>query len=154
MNLITVKRFYRGIRYTLGHMTLSWNPGFLCDTMEDVDRGLTSDMDSNTIYVKKIPGYTAIPIGTYKVTLDIVSPKYSKKSWYKKYCDAKIPRLLDVPGFEGILIHPGNTAADTDGCILPGYNKVKGQVVDSVNTWKLLYDELKLHKNELMIKIE
>ncbi len=47
--------------------------------------------------------------------------------------------MLDVPGFDGILIHCGNTAKDTDGCILVGENKVKGQVINSQETFKRLY---------------
>jgi hypothetical protein len=50
-----------------------------------------------------------------------------------------LPRLLDVKGFEGVLIHSGNTAKDTDGCVLCGENKVKGQVINSQDTFRKLY---------------
>ena len=65
--------------------------------------------------------------------MDTVSPKFSNYSKYPyaKQFNAKMPRLLNVKGFEGILIHAGNTQKDTDGCILVGINKVKGQVINS-----------------------
>lgn len=61
--------------------------------------------------MKKIKGDTAIPTGTYNIILDIVSSKYSNFSKYPyvKFCGGKMPRLLNVPGYEGILIHAGNT---------------------------------------------
>ena len=54
-----------------------------------------------------------------------------------------MPRLLNVPGFEGILIHPGNTSFDTYGCILVGKNTIKGQVTQSKDTFAKLYKEMK-----------
>jgi hypothetical protein len=53
-----------------------------------------------------------------------------------------MPRLLNVPCFEGILIHPGNTNADTEGCILVGKNKLPGKVCESVDTFFKLYKVL------------
>lgn len=123
--------------------------------MEDADRGLTQTTPIDTIRRTKVYSKTAIPTGTYKVTLDVVSPKYSTKQQYKAI-DGKLPRLLDVPGFEGILIHIGNTAADSAGCILVGHNKVRGQVVNSTNTFNELYSLLldgKRKGEEIIIKI-
>lgn len=123
--------------------------------MEDTDRGLTQTTPVDTIRRTKVYSKTAIPTGTYKVTLDVVSPKYSTKQQYKAI-DGKLPRLLDVPGFEGILIHIGNTAADSAGCILVGHNKVRGQVVNSTNTFNELYSLLldgKRKGEEIIIKI-
>ena len=58
-------------------------------------------MPLNLIKSLKIPGETAIPKGTYKVTLDVVSPKFSKYPFYMKVCEGKLPRLIDVKGYEG-----------------------------------------------------
>jgi hypothetical protein len=91
----------------------------------------------------KKSGITAIPSGTYDVTLDVYSPKFGPKSFYKETCNGKLPRLLNVKGFEGILIHAGNTDKDSAGCLLVGVNKVKGQVINSRETFKELYKLLK-----------
>ena len=91
----------------------------------------------------KKPSITAIPRGTYKVTLDIYSPKFGNRAFYKEVCNGKVPRLLNVKGFDGILIHAGNTNADTSGCLLVGQNKVKGQVINSQATFRELYKLLK-----------
>ena len=77
----------------------------VCDTLEDLDRGLTQDMSIGEIQSKKIYGETAIPKGTYKITLDVVSPKFSQYPFYMEVCKGKIPRLVDVPGYDGVLIH-------------------------------------------------
>ena len=55
---------------------------------------------------------------------------------------SKVPRLENVPGYEGILIHSGNTAEDTEGCILVGQNKVVGKVINSKATFLQLYDKM------------
>ena len=68
-------------------------------------------------------------------------PKYSKYKQYK-FCNGKLPRLLDIPGFDGILIHIGNTEEDTDGCLLVGKNNVVGKVTESTVTFKALYDKM------------
>jgi hypothetical protein len=58
------------------------------------------------------------------------------------FCKGKLPRILDVKGFAGILMHKGNTAKDSAGCIILGYNKVKGKVIDSQRAFEALYYKL------------
>lgn len=75
-------------------------------------------------------GKSAIPAGTYEIDMNTVSPKFADRFWAACY-KGIVPWLKDVPGRTRILIHPGNTAADTDGCLLPGRNKEKGKVLES-----------------------
>lgn len=136
MNLVVVRKF-RGATYTIGRLYVDGVR--FCDTLEDPDRGLTSDMGVEEISEKKVHGDTAIPAGLYEVSMGFVSPKFATRSWAWPY-GGIVPRLLDVPGFDGILIHPGNTQADTMGCILPGRNNVKGRVNESTITYLRLMD--------------
>lgn len=151
---ILLKRIYKGPEYTIGNLYV--DNKYICDTIEDTDRGLTDSMTLSEINKLKVKGKTAIPTGTYDVTLKVTSPKYSN---YNKYpwareINGKLPRLLNVKGFEGILIHVGNLASDTDGCILVGENKVKGQVLYSRVTFNKLYKILQSNKDDcLTIKI-
>ena len=138
---LTLNRIYRGPSYTIGKLYI--NNEYFCDTLEDTDRGLTDKMTLTEILKIKKPSETAIPSGTYKITLDIVSPKFSTKAFYRQVCNGKLPRLLNVKGFDGVLIHSGNTERDSSGCILVGQNKVKGKVINSQETFKKLYKILK-----------
>lgn len=113
--LITVVRRYFADTYTIG--TLYVEGKRYCDTLEDTDRGLTSDMPLDTIKAVKVYGQTAIPYGTYKVSVQY---------WAKHKIN--VPYLHDVPGFSGILIHNGGSDADTIGCILVGKNTAKGRL--------------------------
>lgn len=131
MNL-ELKRIFKGENYTIGRLFIDGE--YFCDTLEDPVRQLDSIKD-------KIYSKTAIPTGKYKVSMSIVSPKYSIRKSYN-WCGGRLPRLLDVPFFEGILIHSGNTSDHTAGCILVGENKVKGQVINSMNTLKNLWVKL------------
>lgn len=151
---LELKRIAKKDKYTIGHLYI--NNKYFCDTLEDPDRGLTSTMNLTEIKAKKIKGDTAIPMGTYKMTLDVVSPKYSNFSKYPyvKFCGGKMPRLLNIPGYEGVLIHAGNTQKDTEGCLLVGENKVVGKVINSQVTWKKLYEILQKDKNNLSITIK
>lgn len=152
---IKVKRIYRGPEYTIGHLYV--NDVYVCDTLEDRDRGLDYRMSLSKIKAKKIAGKTAIPTGIYRMTLDVKSPKFGSKAFYKEVCDGYLPRLIGVPGYDGVLIHVGNTQNDTDGCILVGYNKVKGQIIDSRNAFKKLWDSYlriaKQSKMEIIIEV-
>lgn len=130
------------------------NGEYFCDVLEDTDRGLKQSMPLSEIQKLKVPGKTAIPTGKYSITIDVVSPKFSKYKQYE-FCKGKLPRLINVPGYEGVLIHIGNTPADTDGCLLVGTNKIKGQVTNSTETFKRLYIEMiKANQNGEDITIE
>lgn len=115
---LTLKRIAKKDTYTIGKLYVDGE--YFCDTLEDKDRGLTSDMSLEDIKKVKVYGQTAIPLGRYRVTMNM-------SSRFKKV----MPLLLYVPGFDGIRIHSGNTAADTQGCILLGQNKVVGKVINS-----------------------
>lgn len=150
---LELKRRFRGPNYTIGSLFI--NGVYECDTIEDVDRGLTDSMSVDEIKAKKIYGRTAIPTGTYRIDMNTVSPKFKDRSW-AKFCGGKLPRLLDVKGYEGVLIHVGNKAEDTLGCILVGDNKIKGQVINSTATFQELYGELlkaKVKGEEITINI-
>ena len=136
---LTLKRTAKRTGYTIGHLYIDGE--YFCDTLEDTDRGLTSDMSEEEIAAIKVAGETAIPTGKYRVTLQVVSPKFSKKSAYA-FCGGKLPRLIGTVGFEGILIHGGNTADDTAGCILVGRNTVVGKLTNSLDTLRTLYAKL------------
>ena len=153
---ILVDRKWKKEGYTIGKLYIDGVA--FCETLEDRDIGLKNTMSLEEIKALKKAGITAIPTGTYNVRMDVVSAKYSKSTWYINNCHgSKMPRLENVPGYEGILIHPGNTAADTEGCILVGQNKVKGKVINSKETFLQLYNKmyaafLKGEKIEITIK--
>lgn len=136
---LELKRRFRGPNYTIG--SLSINGVYECDTIEDVDRGLADSMSVDEVKTKKVYGRTAIPTGTYRIDMDTVSPKFKDRPW-ARFCGGKLPRLLDVKGYEGVLIHVGNKAEDTLGCILVGDNRIKGQVINSTAAFQELYGEL------------
>lgn len=147
---ILVKRTYNCSTYCIGHLYIEGK--YFCDTIEDVDRGLTSDMTLAEISKRKKYGITAIPTGTYKVDMNTVSPLYAKKNRnYSRPYGHKMPRVLNVKGYNGILIHPGTTANDTLGCLIVGENKVKGKVINSQATWKKLMDILLKDKDNISI---
>ena len=130
---ILVKRIAKKSKYTIGKMYIDGQ--YICDTLEDADRGLNQNMSLKEINNKKVYGETAVPTGTYKVDMNTVSPKFKSRTWAKPY-GGKLPRLVLVPGYDGVLIHPGNKAEDTLGCILVGENKAVGQVLNSQVTFK------------------
>lgn len=129
---LLLRRIFKGPRYTIGKLFI--NGVYECDTLEDQDRGLTSQMPLEEIKAKKVYGVTAIPTGTYSINMTTVSPKFKDRAWAKPY-KGILPRLENVKGYEGVLIHVGNKAEDTLGCILVGENKVKGQVINSTATF-------------------
>jgi hypothetical protein len=143
--ILTLKRIYTCKDYTIGHLYVDGS--YICDTLEDTDRMLDSSMSLEQIAKIKVKGMTAIPTGRYKVLMNIVSPKYSKSKYYMNICKGRVPRLDNVPGYSGVLIHVGNTAADTEGCLLLGYNKVKGQVINSKVAFEKVYNKLSIAKS-------
>ena len=87
---LLLDRIYKGPNYTIGKLYI--NGVYECDTLEDVDRGLTSQMSLDEIKSKKIYGNTAIPTGTYIVNMNTVSPKFKDRIWAKPY-NGILPRL-------------------------------------------------------------
>ena len=126
---IQVNRIARKDGYTIGRMSL--NGEYFCDTLEDTDRGLSNSMQESEILAKKVKGQTAIPTGKYDVILTF-SPRFKRV----------LPLLLSVKGYEGVRIHAGNTNKDTEGCLLVGENKAKGQVLNSRATLEKLMSVL------------
>lgn len=107
---LRVERLWPKPTYTVGRLYVDGK--LFSNTLEDTVRDLNRE--------KKIPGKTAIPAGEYKVEFNW-SPKFGRN----------LPRLLNVPAFDGILIHPGNTADDSAGCILVGKNTATGRLTES-----------------------
>ena len=136
---LLLKRIAKQKTYTIGKLYI--NDVYECDTLEDTDRGLSDDMSVEEINKKKVYGQTAIPTGTYEINMDVVSPKFKNRSWAKPY-NGKLPRLMNVPGYEGVLIHVGNKPENTLGCLCVGQNKIKGQVVNSTATFHELMAKL------------
>lgn len=147
---ITVKRIAKREKYTIGHLYIDGK--YFCDTVEDKDRGLSQSLPVTVNKKLKKYAETAIPTGKYQVTLGVQSQKYKDRASYK-FCQGFLPRLINVPAFDGVLIHIGNTAADSAGCILVGKNKAVGQVLESRETFRKLYDILKSAKDNIFITI-
>lgn len=122
---LTVERFAFKETYTIGRLLVEGK--YFCDTLEDKVRPAG----------EKIFGKTAIPSGTYQLSITY-SPKFKKN----------LPLVMNVPGFEGIRIHPGNTPEDTEGCLLVGWNKEKGKVLESKATFSALMDILLSSKDK------
>ena len=136
-------RKYRCSNYCIDKLYI--NNEYFSDALEDPDRGLTDTMSLEEIKKIKIKGNTCIPYGTYNVTLDVYSPKFGSKSYYKEVCNGKVPRLLNVKGFDGILIHVGdgpNGHKLTEGCILIGRNTIKGGLTEGKKYFQLLYNQM------------
>lgn len=152
---LNLRRIARQNGYTIGKLYI--NGKYFSDTLEDIDRGLDSSMPLDVLRRKKLAHMTAIPTGTYKVTMEVVSPKFSKSSFYRQFGGGRVPRLLNVPAFSGVLIHCGNTAKDTDGCILIGQNTKVGMVLNSKQTYSNFYSLLEAasrRKELITIKIK
>lgn len=138
---LLIKRIAKQPTYTIGKLYI--NDKYYCDTLEDRDRGLKQTDSLVSIKAHKIYGKTAIPTGEYYVNLTY-SPKFKRI----------LPVIQNVKGYEGIRIHSGNTANDTEGCILVGYNTVKGMVVKSKATLERLIKILLQGDDKIIITIE
>lgn len=144
---LLLERIFTNNTYTIGHLyqidEYTNEKQFICDTIEDCDRGLDEAMSVTEVSHIKVYMKTAIPTGHYDIIMNVKSPKYSNFKKYPSYkeWDAYLPRFKKVLGFEGVLIHIGNTAVDSGGCILVGENKVKGQVINSTVTFRRLMNE-------------
>lgn len=137
---LQLNRIAKKDTYTIGKLYI--DGVYFCDTLEDKDRGLKDSMSVSEIQKLKVYGETAIPIGTYTITIT-----YSSK--FRKM----LPLIHNVKGFSGIRIHSGNTEKDTLGCIIVGQNKVKGKVINSIDTFNKLFTKLKTSNNiKLTIK--
>lgn len=148
---LKLDRKYKKPNYTIGKLYI--NDKYFCDTIEDADRGLKDSMSESEIKLKKVYSKTAIPTGTYEIIMNTISPKFKNRSWAKPY-GGKLPRLLNVKGFDGVLIHVGNKPEDSLGCILVGKNNIKGQVTESTITFnKLMKELLQAHLKKEQITI-
>lgn len=126
---LTLKRIALRPTYTIGKLYI--DDVYFCDTIEDTVRDLNKNgkFDNGE---KKIHSKTAIPYGTYEI-------KWTYSPRFKKYT----PQLMNVPSFEGIRIHAGNTSADTEGCLILGKNKQVGKVLNSRATINKFYPIIK-----------
>ena len=111
----------------------------ICYTIEDADRGLEQSMTLEEIKKLKKYAVTAIPYGRYKVVIT-KSPRFTAQ----KGRDIFTPQLLNVPGFEGIRIHPANLASELEGCIAPGMSKKIDRIVSSVDAYGIVLDKISL----------
>ena len=126
---LTLKRIALRPTYTIGKLYI--DDVYFCVTIEDTVRDLNKNgkFDNGE---KKVHSKTAIPYGTYEI-------KWTYSPRFKKYT----PQLMNVPSFEGIRIHAGNTSADTEGCLILGKNKQVGKVLNSRATINKFYPIIK-----------
>ncbi len=136
---IEVRRDTFMLDCTIGKMFIDGQ--YVCDTLEDKVR-----------IGEKIYGLTAIPTGEYKVRMDVVSPKFKDRTWAKPF-GGKLPRLVDVPNFDGVLIHVGNTALDTLGCILVGTRTGKSRLAYSSVAFNKVMSILTKAVGDITIKV-
>lgn len=142
---LTLLRIFKSSNYTIGKFFIDGE--YFCDTLEDTVRELPVTCPNTPkgrpcICREKVYSQTAIPAGTYRITMQ-QSPRFHRT----------LPYLHDVPHFLGVLIHSGNTAGDTAGCILVGRNKVKGQMVESRVTSDKL-NAILCQERDIIIQVE
>ena len=134
---LQLERIEKQKKYTVGRLEAG---GMKIDTLERWDGGIKSTSDLIDIYIMK-KKKCAIPSGTYRIVLTC-SARFSSRSFYKNYSLGLLPRLVGVKGFEGVLIHCGNTVLDTAGCILVGeicgHGILKNSRVNYIKLFRLL----------------
>ena len=137
---LTLKRIALRPTYTIGKLYI--DDVYFCDTIEDTVRDINKNgkFDNGE---KKVHSKTAIPYGTYEI-------KWTYSPRFKKYT----PQLMNVPSFEGIRIHTGNTSADTEGCLILGENKQVGKVLNSRATINKFYPIIKKACSKGKVTIE
>ena len=121
-------------KYTMGKLYIDGE--FFCDIVEDTVRDI-----SKGNCTKKVQHETAIPYGTYQVSVNVPSPKFDGRSDYKSVCGRyHVPMVMNVPCFKGIRIHKGSSASSSSGCLIVGNKSSEaGRVVDSEAVFKKLY---------------
>lgn len=142
---VKMKRIYNNDRYCISHLYFGENDEYLCDAIEDTVR----DSNHNGVFDNeetKLFGETAIPCGRYYVSFRRTSLAIGEKTPH-----GLIPYLHNVPSFEHIRIHPGVDEKSSEGCIILGYNKKVGKVVDSESCCLDFYD--KMHYRPFWIEI-
>lgn len=138
---LTLKRIANKKTYCIGKLYI--NGKYFCDTLEDTDRGLDSTMTEEEIKKIKVKGETAIPTGIYKIILNY-SPKFKKV----------MPLITNVKGYSGVRIHAGNSAKDTEGCLLVGKNTIVGRLTESRKMYDALFKRLQQKgSNDITIEI-
>lgn len=135
--VITVERKWKKDTYTIDILYVDGVR--FSEALEDKDRGLKDSMSDAEIKMKKVYGQTAIPTGKYKLAMTY-STKFAARTWASKY-NGKVLEVQGVKGFSGVRVHPGNTAAESLGCIFPGRNLEKGKVLQSTKYYYKLLDE-------------
>ena len=137
---LTLNRIALRQTYTIGKLYIDGK--YFCDTLEDKirDTNKSGKFDNGE---EKIKGKTAIPYGTYEI-------KWTYSPRFKKYT----PQLMNVPSFEGIRIHSGNSSTDTEGCLLLGENKKVGMVLNSRATINKFYPLIKKACSKGKVTIE
>lgn len=136
---LTLTRLIRTDFTTIGRLTGLGE----YDTLEDVDRGLHSEMTLDEIEAIKVDRKTAIPAGRYEV-------KITDSVRFKR----PMPQLMNVPGFGGIRIHVGNYAGDTEGCLLLGKCHSKDFIGNSRDAFGAFFEKLKAVKEKVYITIK
>lgn len=136
-NIIDVVRCRASEYGTFGKMFV--NDSFQCYTLEPAP---------SSVKIKPYP----IPVGAYDLLLNVPSPKYRYRFPYSSHRGC-VPRLVGVPGFDGILIHIGNFVKDTLGCILVGERANLYRLFNSTNAYTALYSKISKFNFPIRVRI-